>query len=297
MGPSFSLEKARLHHRSPGEPGGGWELSNESCWAGGRSWGLPGLTLPKQNRFQTARRTRKAQIARCTGGAGEQGKAGSHGLRPRASRRERRQRPGRAITSCKTTQAMESHLHPCSTPCPMAKDTARSSAVPQCRARTLVGFVATHSSQPRPLWQQPGESLPALRGLRLQTLQVDSLMLQEWFVLQPVSWPGAGPHSLAGLDPMQNGDGVDRLRRGHTAVPRGSANPCRRSCSPSICTAERVKSANPLNPRLSKTSKGAGTPPNPPMGVISGEDAGNPPGLYTWDTLQHHGCTWCVTSR
>lgn len=142
--------------------------------------------------------------------------------------------------------------------------------MPQCRARTLVGFVATHSSQPRPLWQQPGESLPALRGLRLQTLQVDSLMLQEWFVLQPVSWPGAGPHSLAGLDPMQNGDGVDRLRRGHTAVPRGSGNPCRRSCSPSICTAERVKSANPLNPRLSKTSKGAGTPQTHPWGSSAG---------------------------
>lgn len=60
------------------------------------------------------------------------------------------------------------------------------------------------------------------------------------------------------------------MRRGHTAVPRGSGNPCRRSCSPSICTAERVKSANPLNPRLSKTSKGAGTPQTHPWGSSAG---------------------------
>lgn len=80
VGPSFSLEKALLHHRSPGEPGGGWELSNESCWAGSRSWGLPGLTLPEQNHFQTLRCTRKAQIVRRTGGAGEQ-KTGSYRLR------------------------------------------------------------------------------------------------------------------------------------------------------------------------------------------------------------------------
>lgn len=158
MGPSFSLEKARLHHRSPGEPGGGWELSNESCWAGGRSWGLPGLTLPKQNRFQTARRTRKAQIARCTGGAGEQGKAGSHGLRPRASRRERRQRPGHAITSCKTTQVMESHLHPCSTPCPRQRTRPGAQPCPSAGLAPSWALWPPTAASPGPSGSSPGRA-------------------------------------------------------------------------------------------------------------------------------------------
>lgn len=80
---------------------------------------------------------------------------------------------------------------------------AQGSALPlspgSCTRRLRGPAAATHGRQPWPLWQRPGASLPAARGLRLQTLQVDSLMLQEWFVLQPVSWPGAGPRSPAGL--------------------------------------------------------------------------------------------------
>lgn len=51
--------------------------------------------------------------------------------------------------------------------------------------------MATHSSEPRFLCRSLGPACQSCRVLRLlQSLQVDSLMLQEWFVLQPLSWPG-----------------------------------------------------------------------------------------------------------
>lgn len=59
--PFFWLEKAQLHPSPAERLGGGWKLHGESCRAGGRSWGLLGLTLQNQNRFQTARGRRKAQ--------------------------------------------------------------------------------------------------------------------------------------------------------------------------------------------------------------------------------------------
>lgn len=60
-GPLFWLEKAWLHLSQGERLGGGWKLNSESCWAGGRSWGLLGLTLQNQNHFQTPRGRRKAQ--------------------------------------------------------------------------------------------------------------------------------------------------------------------------------------------------------------------------------------------
>lgn len=51
--------------------------------------------------------------------------------------------------------------------------------------------MATHSSEPQFLCRSPGPACQSCRVLRLlQSLQVDSLMLQEWLVLQPLSWTG-----------------------------------------------------------------------------------------------------------
>lgn len=52
-GPPFLAGKSRLHLSLGERLGGSWKLNGESCWAGGRSWGLLGLTLQNQNRFQT----------------------------------------------------------------------------------------------------------------------------------------------------------------------------------------------------------------------------------------------------
>lgn len=58
-GPPFLAGKSRLHLSLGERLGGSWKLNGESCWAGGRSWGLLGLTLQNQNCFQTLRGRRK----------------------------------------------------------------------------------------------------------------------------------------------------------------------------------------------------------------------------------------------
>lgn len=62
--------------------------------------------------------------------------------------------------------------------------------------------MATHSNEPQFPCRSPGPACQSCRVLRLlQSLQVDSLMLQEWFILQ-LSWPG-NPHQ--GRGDMQHG--------------------------------------------------------------------------------------------
>lgn len=57
--------------------------------------------------------------------------------------------------------------------------------------------MATHSNEPQFPRRSPGPACQSCRVLRLlQSLQVDSLMLQEWFILQ-LSWPG-NPHQGRG---------------------------------------------------------------------------------------------------
>lgn len=54
------------------------------------------------------------------------------------------------------------------------------------------------AASPGPSGSSPGPACQSRWGLWLRRLQVDSLMLQEWFILQPLSWTGAGPDSQAG---------------------------------------------------------------------------------------------------
>lgn len=59
------------------------------------------------------------------------------------------------------------------------------------------------AASPSPSGSSPRPACQSCRVLRLlQRLQVDSLMLQEWFVLQPLSWPGI---SRWGGGDMQHG--------------------------------------------------------------------------------------------
>lgn len=62
----------------------------------------------------------------------------------------------------------------------------------QCTScKSSAPSMATRSSEPQFLCRSPGPACQSCRVLRLlQSLQVDSLMLQEWFVLQPLSWSG-----------------------------------------------------------------------------------------------------------
>lgn len=64
------------------------------------------------------------------------------------------------------------------------------------------------AATPSPSGSSPGPACQSRRVLRLlRRLQVDSLMLQEWFVSQPLSWPGPGPRSPAGPGIPQRGGG------------------------------------------------------------------------------------------